>query len=43
MGALDDTAYRGYVHRAVFTAISIDRRLLTEVAGPSHRGQKVCR
>jgi len=41
IGALDDTACTGYVHRAVFTAISIDRHLLTEVAAPSHRGQKV--
>ena len=41
IGALDDTAFSGYVHRAVFTAISIDRHLLTEVAGPPHRGQKV--
>jgi len=41
LGALDDTAYTGFVHRAVFTAISIDRCLLTEVAGPSRGGRKV--
>jgi len=27
IGALDDTAYSGFVHRATFTAISIDRHL----------------
>lgn len=40
IGALDDTAYAGFVHRAVFTAISIDRHLLSEVAG-SHCKEKV--
>ena len=28
IGALDGTAFSGFVHRAIFTAISIDRRLL---------------
>jgi AraC-like DNA-binding protein len=40
IGALDGTAYTGFVHRAVFTAISIDRHLLSEVAG-SHGTEKV--
>lgn len=35
IGALDGTAFSGFVHRATFTAISIDRRLLSEVAAPS--------
>jgi hypothetical protein len=30
IGALDGAAYSGFVHRATFTAISIDRRLLGE-------------
>jgi AraC-like DNA-binding protein len=41
LGALDGTAYSGYVHRATFTGISIDRRLLSEVAGPSQSGGTV--
>jgi AraC-like DNA-binding protein len=41
IGALEGTAYSGFVHRANFTAISIDRRLLTEVAGPSQGGSTV--
>jgi hypothetical protein len=41
IGALDGTAYSGFVHRATFTAISIDRRLLSEVAAPSQGGSAV--
>ena len=33
IGAIDDTPHTGYIHRAVFTSISVDRRLLSEVAG----------
>ncbi|WP_164478708.1 helix-turn-helix transcriptional regulator [Mycolicibacterium stellerae] len=35
IGALDDTAYGGFVHRATLTGIAIDRRLLSEVAAPT--------
>jgi AraC-like DNA-binding protein len=41
IGALDGTGYRGFVHRATFTAVSIDRRLLSEVA--SSHGDKPVR
>ncbi len=41
IGALDGTACSGVVHRATFTAISIDRRLLSEVAAPSQDGAAV--
>lgn len=39
IGALDDTPYSGFVHRGVFTAISIDRSLFSEVA--SNGGEPV--
>jgi AraC-like DNA-binding protein len=41
IGALDSTAYGGFVHRATFTAISIDRNVLSEVAAPSRHGEVV--
>lgn len=41
IGALDGTAYTGFVHRANFTAISIDRSLLSEVAATASGGEPV--
>jgi AraC-like DNA-binding protein len=41
IGALDGTAFSGLIHRATFTAISIDRRLLSEVAAPCQGGGAV--
>lgn len=41
IGAVDDTPYSGVVHRATFTAISMDRQLLTDVAGRSRDDEPV--
>ncbi len=41
IGALDGARYTGYFHRATFTAISIDRGLLNEVATGSRGGEPV--
>ncbi|RDH77454.1 helix-turn-helix domain-containing protein [Mycolicibacterium moriokaense] len=41
IGAIDCAAYDGLVHSASFTAISIDRSLLTEVAAPARGDEPV--
>ncbi len=41
IGALEGARYTGFVHRATFTGISIDRSLLNEVAAGSRGGEPV--
>lgn len=41
IGALEGTRYTGFIHRATFTGISIDRGLLNQVAAGSRGGEPV--
>jgi AraC-like DNA-binding protein len=41
IGAVEGAPYTGFVHRATFTGISIDRSLLNEVAAGSRGGEPV--
>lgn len=41
IGAVEGAGHTGHVHRAVFTSILIDRRMLSEVAGPMRSDKPV--